>query len=66
MSKIDIHYQEVSLSHVVDHFVKDFELREGTTLSSHDFFFDVLKNKLVLRLFVEKPESNEDMEPQNG
>ena len=49
---LEIKYQEVALSDVLDFFAKSFQLTDGSTVESHDAFVDVGKGKVIFKLYV--------------
>jgi len=50
MSELEITYQEFSLEDVIRYFVKGFEI----PIKDWQFFIDPVKNKVILRLYIEK------------
>ena len=48
-----VQYQEVELSNMVHYFVKGFTPPEGERVVGHEYFVDVGRGKLLLKLYVE-------------
>lgn len=54
MRKITIHYHESEISSMVAYFVKGFEPRDGGMVSSHEYFIDPAKGKVIIKLYIDE------------
>jgi hypothetical protein len=53
MSDVRIQYQEAELSDVVRYYVEGLKPVDGERITSHDYFVDPSRGKVILRLYVE-------------
>ena len=56
MGTMRIEYQEITIQHVLDYFVKGFRMRRHEKITSYKWFYDAHKEVVVFRLFLEKEE----------
>jgi hypothetical protein len=50
---IEIKYQEVMISSIIEHFTRSLKSNEGKIVGCHKYFIDPVKETAVLKLYIE-------------
>ncbi len=54
---MEIKYQEFEAATVVNYFAKDFEPKDGKTISDYDWFYDPKRGKFIFKLYLQEKET---------
>jgi len=50
----------ININDIIEHWVKDYEFKEGESLVRREFYFDPTKGKVVFRLLINETEVNQE------
>jgi len=53
-------HEILDIKDIIKHWVKDYEFKDGESLSQYDFYFDPMKGTVIFRLFINEVEDNQE------